>query len=87
MGGVEASRVPREYPADAPARQSRRILPKKSQTGCQNLGAASSNRVRTRQDTIDVDCCVREYKIGEKVNERLTLFVFPPHLLVIIGCL
>ena len=52
---------------------------------CQNLGAASSNRVRTRQDTIDVDCCVREYKIGEKVNERLTLFVFPPHLLVIIG--
>ena len=23
---------------------------------CQNLGAASSNRVRTRQDTIDVDC-------------------------------
>ena len=33
MGGGEASRVPREYPADAPARQSRRILPKKSQTG------------------------------------------------------
>ena len=54
---------------------------------CQNLGAASSNRVRTSQDTIDVNCCVREYKIGEKVNERLTLFVFPPHLLVIIGCL
>ncbi len=23
---------------------------------CQNLGAASSNRVRTRQDTMDVDC-------------------------------
>ena len=56
-------------------------------SSCQNLGAASSNRVRTSQDTIDVDCCVREYKIGEKVNERLTLFVFPPHLLVIIGCL
>jgi hypothetical protein len=41
--------------------------------------------VQTRQDTIDVDCCVREYKIGgeKKVNERHTSFVLPPYLLTI----
>ncbi len=55
---------------------------------CQNLGAASSYPVQTRQDTIDVDCCVREYKKRrERVNEGHTSFVFPPYLLVIIGWL
>ena len=43
---------------------------------CQNLGAASSYPVQTRQDTIDEDCCVREYKIRGERDERLTLFVF-----------
>ncbi len=38
---------------------------------CQNLGTASSYPVQTRQDTIDVDCCFREYKIREKVNESI----------------
>ena len=47
-----------------------------SATEVSNLGAASSYPVQTRQDTIDEDCCVREYKIrGEKTSERLTLFV------------
>ncbi len=32
---------------------------------CQNLGAASSNRVRTRQDTMDVDCV-----LGNNREER-----------------
>ena len=42
---------------------------------CQNLGAASSYPVQTRQDTIDVDCCVREYKIGGEKSKRKTHFV------------
>ena len=41
---------------------------------CQNLGAASSNPVQTRQDTIDVDCCVREYK-KRRESKRRTHFV------------
>jgi hypothetical protein len=44
MGGGEASRVPREYPADAPARQSRQILPKKSQTGAPSPTATAGGR-------------------------------------------
>ena len=53
---------------------------------CQNLGAASSNPVQTRQDTIDVDCCVLgNTRREEKVNEGYTSLIFPPYLLVIIG--
>ena len=37
---------------------------------CQNLGAASSNRVRTSQDTIDVDCCVRKIRDERRDEER-----------------
>ena len=51
---------------------------------CQNLGAASTNPVQTRQDTIDVDCCVREYKIREERETKDSLCL-SPYLLVIIG--
>ncbi len=39
---------------------------------CQNLGAGSSYPVQTRQDTIDEDCCVREYKIGGEEEDELS---------------
>ena len=52
---------------------------------CQNLGAASSNPVQTRQDTIDVDCCVREYKIGERERRKTHFVRLSPYLLVLIG--
>ena len=40
---------------------------------CQNLGAASSNPVQTRQDTIDVDCVLG--MIEKRESERKTHFV------------
>ena len=40
---------------------------------CQNLGAASSNPVQTRQDTMDVDCVLGI--IEKRESERKTHFV------------
>ena len=55
---------------------------------CQNLGAASSNRVRTRQDTRQTEGRQMEDRLMREGGKsaRLSSIFLLPNLLIIIGC-